>query len=152
MIHYLLFILYLFYFLISLFNWKLIALHYCTGFCHTLTWISHGCTCVPHPESPSHLPPYPIPLGHPSAPALSTLYHASNLDCRSISHMIIYIFQCYSLKSSHNCSHHLQWFWSPQNKTLAISFLLVQATEIFVYLNIYTHWCLHAVFVIIYQW
>ena len=25
-------------------------------FCHTLTWICHGCTCVPHPEPPSHLP------------------------------------------------------------------------------------------------
>ena len=29
------------------------------------------CTCVPHPEPPSHLTPHPIPLGHPSAPALS---------------------------------------------------------------------------------
>ena len=38
--------------------------------CHTLTWIHHGCTCVPHPEPPSHLPPHPIPLDHPSAPAL----------------------------------------------------------------------------------
>ena len=28
---------------------------YC--FCHTATWICHGCTCVPHPEPPSHLPP-----------------------------------------------------------------------------------------------
>ena len=36
------------------FNWKLIILQYCSGFCHTLTWISHGCTCVPHPEPPSH--------------------------------------------------------------------------------------------------
>ena len=36
-------------------------------FCHTLTWISHGFTCVSHPEPPSHLPPHPIPLGHPSA-------------------------------------------------------------------------------------
>ena len=27
------------------------------------------CTCVPHPEHPSHLPPHPLPLGHPSAPA-----------------------------------------------------------------------------------
>ena len=53
-------------------SWRLITLQYCSGFCHTLTWISHGFTCVPHPESPSHLPPYPIPLGHPSAPALST--------------------------------------------------------------------------------
>ena len=28
-------------------------------FCHTLTWICHGCTCVPHPEPPSHLSPHP---------------------------------------------------------------------------------------------
>ena len=83
------------------FNWRLIALQYCGGFCHTLTWIRHGCTCVPHPEPPSHLPPHPIPQGHPSAPALSILSHASNLGWRSISHMVIYLFQCYSLKSSH---------------------------------------------------
>ena len=42
-------------------------------FCHTLTWIIHGFTCVPHPEPPSHLPLHPIPLGHPSAPAPSTV-------------------------------------------------------------------------------
>ena len=30
--------------------------------------------------TPSHLPPHPIPLGHPSAPALSALSHALNLD------------------------------------------------------------------------
>ena len=70
-------------------------------FCHTLTWIRHGCTCVPHPESSSHLPPDFIPLGHPSAPAPSTLYHASNLDWWFVSHMIIYMFQCHSPKSSH---------------------------------------------------
>ena len=63
-----------------LFNWRLITLQYCSGFCHTLTWISHGCTCVSHPEPPSHLPPHPMPQGHPSAPGLSTLSHASNLD------------------------------------------------------------------------
>ena len=44
---------------------------------------------------------FPIPLGHPSAPALSTLYHASNLDWCSISHMIIYTFQCHSPILSH---------------------------------------------------
>ena len=53
-------------------SWRRITLQYCSGFCHTLTWISHGFTCVPHPEPPSHAPPHPIPLGHPSAPALST--------------------------------------------------------------------------------
>ena len=30
-------------------SWRLITLLYCSGFCHTLTWISHGFTCVPHP-------------------------------------------------------------------------------------------------------
>ena len=66
------------------------------------TGISHGCTCVPHPEHPPfHLPPSPIPLGHPSAPALSTLYHASNLVWQFISHMILHMFQCHSPKSSH---------------------------------------------------
>ena len=54
-----------------------------------------------HPAPPSHLPPHPIPQGHPSAPALSTQSHASNLDWRSVSHMIIYMIQCYFLKSSH---------------------------------------------------
>ena len=48
--------------------------------CHTLTWICHGCTCAPHPDPPFQLPPHPIPLGHPNAPALSTLYHASIFD------------------------------------------------------------------------
>ena len=84
-------------------NWRLITLQYCGGFCHTFTWISHGCTCVHHPEHPSHLSLHPIPLGHSNAPALSTLSHASDLNWRSISHMIIYMFQCYSLKSSHPC-------------------------------------------------
>ena len=38
---------------VCLFNWRLINLQYCGDFCHTFTWISHGCTCVPHPEPPS---------------------------------------------------------------------------------------------------
>ena len=83
------------------FNWRLITLQYCSGFCHTLTWISHGCTCVPHPEPPSDLCPHPIPQGCCSALDLSALFHCSNLDWWSISHMVIYMFQCYSLKSSH---------------------------------------------------
>ena len=106
-----------FYFFLIYFNWRLITLKYCSGFFHTLTWISHGCTRVPHLEPPSHRPPPPIPQGHPSAPALSTLPHASNLDWRSVSHMIIYMFQCSSLKSSHphlftkDCSIHLGLPW-----------------------------------------
>ena len=39
-----------FFFLIS---WRLITLQYCSGFCHTLTRISCGFTCIPHPDPPS---------------------------------------------------------------------------------------------------
>ena len=88
-------------------------------FCHTSTWICHRCTCVPHPEPPSFLPPRTIPLGRPSAPAPSIQYHASNLDWQFVSYMILYIFQCHSPKSSHplplpqrpkDCSIHLCLF------------------------------------------
>ena len=56
-------------------------------------------------NAPSHLLPHSIPLGHPSAPAPNTLYHASNLDWWFISHMIFYMFQCHSPISS--CPHPL---------------------------------------------
>ena len=70
-VYYMIFI-YFYFFPIIFINWRLITLQYCSGFCHTLTWISHGVTCIPHPDPPSHLPLHPIPLGLPSAPGLST--------------------------------------------------------------------------------
>ena len=33
-------------------SWRLITLQYCSGFCHTLTGISHGFTCIPPPDPP----------------------------------------------------------------------------------------------------
>jgi len=79
------------------FSWRIISLQYCGGFCHIFTWISHECTCVLHPEPPSHIPPYPISLGCPRAPALSALLHALNLHWSSILYMLIYMFKCCSL-------------------------------------------------------
>ena len=112
------FLFFSFLFLVYLFYWRLITLRYCSGFCHTLIWISHGCTCVPHLDPLSHLPPHPIywviPVHQPWAPS-----HALNLDWRSVSHMIIYMLQCCSLRSSHprllpqspkDCSIHLCLF------------------------------------------
>ena len=61
-----------FIFLISIFMLFYFTILY--WFCHTLTWIHHGCTCVPKYEPPSHLPPHNISLGHPCAPAPSMLY------------------------------------------------------------------------------
>jgi len=100
-------------------------------FCHTSTWIRHGCTRAPQPEPPSYLHPHPIPLGHPSAPALSILYPASNLDWQSISH-IIYMFKCHSPKSSHplplpqnpkDCSTHLCLFCCLTYRVIVTIFL-----------------------------
>ena len=114
-------------------NWRILTLQYCGGFCHTFTWISYGYTCVPHPDPPSHLPHHPFPQSHPSAPTLGTLSHASNLDWWSISHMIIYMFQCYSLKSSHPrllpqspkvCSLHLCLFCCLAYRVIVTIFLL----------------------------
>ena len=71
-------------------------------FCQISKWICHRYTCVPHPEPSSLLPPLTIPLGHPSAPAPSIRYRASNLDWRLVPY-ILYMFQCHSPKSPHPC-------------------------------------------------
>ena len=63
------------------------TLQYCIGFAihqHEFAAAVH----VPNPEPPSHLPPHTISLGHPSAPAPSILYPASNLDWRFVSYII----------------------------------------------------------------
>ena len=46
-----------------------------------------GVHVSPCPEPLSHLHPHPIPLGCPSAQALSALFHASNLDWLSKPHV-----------------------------------------------------------------
>ena len=73
--------------------------------------------------SPSwtHLPPCTIPLGHPSAPAPSIQYHASNLDWWFVSYMILYVFQCHSPKSSHP----LPLPQSPKDFYISVSLLLL---------------------------
>ena len=92
-----------FFFSFIFISWRLITLQYCSGSCHTLTWISHRFTSVPHPNPPSHLPPLPFPLGLPSAPKCfpEHLSHACNLGWWSVSPLIVYLFQCYSLRTSH---------------------------------------------------
>ena len=57
----------------------------CSGFCHTLKWISHGFTCVPHPDPPSHLPLHPDPSRSSQCTRSERLSHASNLGWWSVS-------------------------------------------------------------------
>ena len=138
-IHLLVYILFIIIFIFSRFYffWMLsfIYFFYFTilyWFCHTSTWIHHGYTCVPHPEPSSLLLPRTIPLGRLSAPAPSIQYHASNLDWRFISHMILYMFQCHSPKSSHprplpqspkDCSIHLCLFCCIAYRVIVTIFL-----------------------------
>ena len=71
---------------------------------------SHGCTCVPHPELPSHLPPHPIPLGLPSAPGLSTcLMHptwAGDLFHLWLTDFFPHVFTTFLLKSNPSACLH----------------------------------------------
>ena len=101
-----------FFFSFIFISWRLITLQYCSGFCHTLRWISHGFTCVPHPDPPSHLPFHLIPLGLPSAPGPSTcLMHPAWAGDLSLfqwvdsSHQVARVFE---LQLQHQ---HFQWIF-----------------------------------------
>ena len=93
----------------------------------------------------THLPPHPMPQGCPSAPASSALFHALNLDWSSISHVVIYTFQCYSLKSSHPhllpqspkvCSLHLCLFYYLTYRVI----VTIVLNSIYIGINI-LYWC-----------
>ena len=81
----------------------------------------------------------PLPPPAPPDPSRSSqctspehLSHASNLDWRSVSHLIVYMFQCYSLRSSHPrlfpqspkfCSIHLCLFFCFAYRVIITIFL-----------------------------
>ena len=54
-----------------------------------------------HPERPLCLPLHPIPPGCHRALALGALHHTSNSHWLSVLPMVVHMFQCNSLKSSH---------------------------------------------------
>ena len=92
-------------FFLICFNWKIIALQYCVGFCHISIGISHRYIYVP-----SLLNRPPTPLGCHRVPGVSSLHHTGNSHWLSILHMEMYMFPCYSLNLSHS-------FLSPLKET-----------------------------------
>ena len=92
-------------FFLKKFYWKIIALQYCVGLCHTLIWISHRYIYIP---SLVNLPPTSTP-SHPSRLSrsfgLSSLSHTVNSHWLSILHMVMYMSSCYPLHLSHHLLH-----------------------------------------------
>jgi len=66
LLHYSYLLLFLFIYFIIIFYFTILY-----WFCHTSTWIHHGCTCVPYPEPPPTSLPIPslwvIPVHQPQA-------------------------------------------------------------------------------------
>ena len=58
---------------------------FCSEFCHTLEWNSHGFTCAPHPDSPLPPPSPPAPPRFSQCTRSERLSHASNLGWWSVS-------------------------------------------------------------------
>ena len=78
-------------------SWRLITLQYCIGFLPYIDmnqpWIY---MCSPFPST--LLPPSPsLPSGSSQCTSPKHLSHASNLSWWSVSPLVVYLFQCYSL-------------------------------------------------------
>ena len=102
-----------YFFFKNLFNWRIITLQYCDGFCCKLAWIGHRYTCVlPHPECPlpPPSPPYPsgLFLGHPEHCMLLILMESFHLPVLLIFDIYLEIYNNIDyftiLRSSLSCS------------------------------------------------
>ena len=81
-------------------NWRIIALKYYVGFCHTSAWISHRYTHVPSlnlPPTAHHIPSLLLSEG----PSLSSLNQTANSHWLPALHIVMCMFPLYSLHSSH---------------------------------------------------
>ena len=97
--------------------------------------------CPLHLEPPSHLPPHPIPLGCHRALALGSMCHTANSNWLSILYTLMYMCQCYSLKSSLPLLPHM----CPKACALCLHLLCCSTNRIistifldFIYLHYYT--------------
>ena len=86
---------------IVLLNCRYFFFFYCIGFAIHEHESATGIHVFPIPSPPPSSLPIPSLWVIPSAPAPSIQYHASNLDWRFVSYMILYMFQCHSPKSPH---------------------------------------------------
>ena len=87
-----------YFFLLFMFNWRITALQYCVGFCHTSAWLSHKYTYVP---SLLNLPP----ASHPFPPLEVVIEPWLDFpESYSKFPLAIYMFPCYYLHLSPSLS------------------------------------------------
>ena len=86
-------------FLKFIFSWRKIALQCCVDFCHTTAWISHKYTYILSPPEPSSHHPLSLSSRSSQSPGLDSLCYIATSHWLSILHVVMYIFQCYSLSS-----------------------------------------------------
>ena len=118
-------------------HWRLITLQYCGVFCHTLTWISQGCTCAPYLNPP--------PTSFPSHPSGWSQYTGPEnpVSCIEPGLVIYFTYEkihvsYYSLKSSHPrlhpqspkvCSLHLCLFCCLAYRVIVTIFLQFSSVQ-----------------------
>ena len=76
---------------VFIFRWRIIALQYSVGFCHTSTWISQRYTHVP---SLLYLPSASHPSRLSQNTGLSSLCHTENSHWLFILQTVMYMLQC----------------------------------------------------------
>ena len=85
----------------GIFYWKIIALQYCSSFCHSLTYISlrHTHVLSSWTSLPSPTPSHPYRLSQSTS--LNTLSHTTKSHWLSLLHKVVYMFPCYFLNLLH---------------------------------------------------
>ena len=102
-------------------------------FCQISKLICHRYICVPHPEPSSFIPPHTITLGHPSAWAPGIQYHASNLDWRLVSYMILYITYIIVKVLFHVKQRHIIFSLFNMQTNTGLMHFIIQTPLIFLY-------------------
>ena len=82
-------------FLNYIFIWKIIGLQNCVSCINMNQPQVYICSLPLEPPLP--LPPYPTPLGGDRALGLSSQHHTANSHWLSVLHMVMYMFQCFSV-------------------------------------------------------
>ena len=83
------------------FNWRVVALQCCVGFCHAATWSATGIHMSPLSWTPFPFPALPHPSRLSQNTGFSFLCHRANSRLVSILHMVVCMFPYYPLSLCH---------------------------------------------------